>query len=261
MNATVDLTRGGGARFSARLLGSRMTCWSALRGLGTSALARATIIMPVIGYVLILNTSFLDWFGLAPAAGTAGSKPAGMNLLQTPAWRLVFIYYGLTLTGLATALFGLFCPRPQRKCADSLDYSREMAPLFEAPHNWTVLWNNLVNLATNRPRFFKWVCSDEVRTDVALRRLHIQSVSPLKEIEIQGTKQKGPLREVPQSADVMAALRTQFAWTNLEKAPVRLIIFMFYALGLLLVLASSLWGIAEVTATVFGEELIVSPFA
>src|SRR3954468_22128385 len=95
------------------VFGWKVTRWSTLRALGNSPLARATIVIPVVGYLLIMNGEFVAWFDPDAAAVHA----SGVPLLFTHAWRLIFIYYGLTLTALATAWYGLACPKLIKKYA------------------------------------------------------------------------------------------------------------------------------------------------
>ncbi len=203
--------------------------------------------MPLLGYLLILNSWFLENSGLAPPHGQ-------VPLMHTHAWRFVLIYYGLTCTGIATALFGFFCPLPQKKYADGIDYAREVNELFALDTKWTALTTTLMEIETRRPSFFKWLCSEDLRRDLKLRCGEIESGTPLEE-----TKRT---RTAPQqgAALTMAALRTQYALTNVETAWARALVFVLYVIGILLVTASAIWGIAEVTATVFRWSLPPSPF-
>jgi hypothetical protein len=94
------------ARRWTRLLRLKPAGWVGLRGLGESALAKATMVMPVVGYLLILNRAFLHW--LDPSLPETGAAPVP-PLMHAAAWRLICIYYGLTFTGVATTLYALLC--------------------------------------------------------------------------------------------------------------------------------------------------------
>ena len=123
---------------ASRLLGSSFMAWSFFRGIGNSSIARATIIVPVIGYLLILNSDFVSWV-VHSDASTATSVRPHVSLLCTKAWRLVAIYYGLTCIGVATALFGFMCPFMHRKYGDSMDYALGVKDIFKSDQSWSTL--------------------------------------------------------------------------------------------------------------------------
>jgi hypothetical protein len=90
--------------------------WSTLRTVGRSRLARATIFIPLVGYLFIFNSEIVGFFHLLPIfSGDQSSKAEieGINLS-----RLICIYIGLFCIGIGSIIFAVFCPS---EIADNLD--------------------------------------------------------------------------------------------------------------------------------------------
>ena len=95
--------------------------WSTLRGIGNSSAAKATILMPLIGYLFLFNGHFVTWLALHPATGvTTEATQAALG------WRLLCLYYGLTLVAVATVVYALRCPYVCKRYADAVDYARDV---------------------------------------------------------------------------------------------------------------------------------------
>jgi hypothetical protein len=239
----------GAQSLSGRLFGRAWSAWSSLSKLGNSPLAKATIVVPVLGYLLIMNEEFRDWFATGhcvscPAAEVHEALDQPVPLIYTHVWRLIFIYFGLTLTGIATAIFGLFCPFSSRKYGDGIDYALNVLPLFASREQWESLAETLSGRPANRRHFLAWFCSKDLQDDLKTR---VDVIS-------------GFARTTPDNATIMSLLRTSYRFVDFEKPFRRLAIFLLYFTGLLLVAASALWGAAEVTAMLLGKELPPSPF-
>lgn len=101
----------------------RRISWSALSGVGNSPMARLTILMPVIGYLIVFNSNISGW--LKPLL------PLRKNL-QPDIWdylydkNLVFLYFGLLVFGIGVTIFTAMAPAPIRKFPHVEDYIRSM---------------------------------------------------------------------------------------------------------------------------------------
>lgn len=96
--------------------------WSQLRAIGNSRAVQASIIFPIIGYVIVLSstlTSVID-------GGLAGQASDHARDLWSRLWalKLYFVYFGLLNLGVGSALYQLRCPRQVKKHADWEDYIR-----------------------------------------------------------------------------------------------------------------------------------------
>jgi hypothetical protein len=86
---------------------------------GNSAAVRASIVVPVIGYLIILNSTFTDYL-----------KLHGIEWVHEPAtisdriWgtKLYLIYFGLMSLGLGAAIYQWKCPHFVKKHPDWTDY-------------------------------------------------------------------------------------------------------------------------------------------
>ena len=77
--------------------------WSKLRELGQSNLVKASVLMPVFGYLLLLNENVHHFLTILYDA----SWPA--NYLP-PLWRVWLLFYGTFLLASGSLLFSTFCP-------------------------------------------------------------------------------------------------------------------------------------------------------
>jgi hypothetical protein len=228
-----------------RIFGANATAWSALRKLGNSPLAKATIAVPILAHLLILNASVLEWLEAADystrceAAYSSDAVP--VPLLYTGAWRLVFLYYGLTFTGIATAIFGFFCPFSHKKYGDAIDYAINVKQLFPTEESRATVRQTLD--AFRRRRFFGWFCPRDVQGDLEIRWSDL-------------SKEGGKFDE----GLLVSSLRTQYRVVDFAKPPVRVLVFAFYAAGLVIVGLAAAWGMLEVAAALFAKELIASPW-
>ena len=89
--------------------------WSNLRGISNSYAAKATILVPVIGYWIVFNETLVHWLRLATQFGNG--SPVG----EVPR-RLLWLYLGLVLIGIASAVYLWRCPRVIKKYGDAEDY-------------------------------------------------------------------------------------------------------------------------------------------
>ncbi len=106
-------------KFDKRLL------WSTLRPIGNSTSARVAIAMPVAGYLILLNEEVLRLADVAPRFRL---------LVSASPWRLVCVYYGSFLVGVASLIYGLRCPTQIRKYDSAVEYRNAEVDFF-TPRN------------------------------------------------------------------------------------------------------------------------------
>jgi hypothetical protein len=76
--------------------------WTDLRAVSNSSAARATIFVPLIGYLIIFNDNLVHFLDLARELG--GSPVHGVSS------RLLWIYFGLCSVSVGAVLYGFACP-------------------------------------------------------------------------------------------------------------------------------------------------------
>jgi len=83
--------------------------WSSLKRIGQSPAARATILVPMIGYFILLHQEFAHLFQFK----VGRERPLcvlSVCVELTPIARYYFVYFGLFVVGLATLIFRVRCP-------------------------------------------------------------------------------------------------------------------------------------------------------
>lgn len=79
--------------------------WSLLGSVGNSGVAKATILIPIIGYMIIFNENLVQYFNLAKEVG---GVRLGEEFTVSP--RLLIIYFGLCAVAVGASLYSFFCP-------------------------------------------------------------------------------------------------------------------------------------------------------
>lgn len=102
---------------------STMASWEALGGIGRSSFGRATILAPFVGYLIIFNPTFVEFFSSTLPSEPSQVPPAILSLHSS---RLSFLYFGLLLLGTGIAAFLVFAPEQQRHYRSLKDYLEEM---------------------------------------------------------------------------------------------------------------------------------------
>ena len=89
--------------------------WSRLRALGNSGLVQASILMPVFGYMLLLNDNIHAYLTI---------KYDGWLLNYLPSkWRIWLVFYGSFSVAIASLLFAAFCPWEVKRYASGFEMS------------------------------------------------------------------------------------------------------------------------------------------
>ena len=113
----------------------RWPTWADLRGIGNSNAVRASIIVPVIGYLIILNSTIADYL-----------KLHGIEWVHQPAsvwdhlWslKLYLVYFGLMFLGVGAAIYQWKCPSFVKKYGDWADYVAGVAPHIDSAQVMTL---------------------------------------------------------------------------------------------------------------------------
>lgn len=98
--------------------------WHNLSALGTSPIVRLSILMPVAGYLILLNEQIVNF---------AQQLDPRFQLWGTGSpWRLVLIFYGTALLGVASILFEWRCPGVPKRYRAAVDFVEAERGFFEA---------------------------------------------------------------------------------------------------------------------------------
>jgi hypothetical protein len=74
--------------------------WNSLRGIGNSPVARASIAVPILGYLILFHRDLIDYLKMH-AQFCDGC---------TVSWRLHFLYFGSCFFALGALVYGFYCP-------------------------------------------------------------------------------------------------------------------------------------------------------
>lgn len=95
--------------------------WSSIAGIGNSAPARLTALVPLVGYLIIYNKIIADFFFLSINSITESVGPASiLDLFRS--LKLTFLYFGLLLFGMGAIIFALSAPSRIRRYKTPEEY-------------------------------------------------------------------------------------------------------------------------------------------
>jgi hypothetical protein len=94
--------------------GQVFVSWCLLRSIGNSKAAKLTILIPLIGYLILLNEDVISHLELSKQIFGA---PADATLT-----RLLLIYCGLVFVAVASTIFAIACPLEVKRYASSEEY-------------------------------------------------------------------------------------------------------------------------------------------
>jgi hypothetical protein len=97
--------------------------WTGLRSVGNSPLARLTIIIPLVGYLIIFNEYALQYLHLSHRL--FDGQPTSTSEVQSTqiSMRLLLIYFGLCAVALASAIYTVACPPEIKRHGSPTEYS------------------------------------------------------------------------------------------------------------------------------------------
>ncbi|PKR87887.1 hypothetical protein CXZ10_17325 [Pleomorphomonas diazotrophica] len=105
--------------------------WSVLRGLGNSPIAKATIAVPLVGYLLLFNREIVQFLSLH----TDFCRPRSCG----PSLRLLLLYLGCCSIAIGAALYGLRCPTLIKKYDSAAGFFEAEKAYFCQPRNFEYL--------------------------------------------------------------------------------------------------------------------------
>ncbi|MGH1477396.1 MAG: hypothetical protein ACRBM6_01480 [Geminicoccales bacterium] len=77
--------------------------WADIHSVGNSNLAKSTILMPIVGYMIVFNENLVEYFYLSEIFVWQDDKQLS--------YRLFLFYFGLSFIGMASLSFQYFCPK------------------------------------------------------------------------------------------------------------------------------------------------------
>jgi hypothetical protein len=195
--------------------------WSSLRLYGNAPLVRSTILIPVLGYFLLLNANLVEWLQLHAPWVPGSSFDVG--------WKILCFYYGSLVLAAGTSLFAWWCPRPMKKYAGPVEFSGAELTFFTAGEHF----NHLRAM----------VFSEHDSMNERQRRMP----------ELNGmdaTAHEAGCSPRSQRDQLAIQMLTQhWHWHDTQHMAVRITILLLFFFGSGLVLSPSLWTIGQVTAS------------
>lgn len=121
----------GDPEIPINLLASRLIPWSVLARIGRSSVMRLTVFAPFVGYYIIFNENI--WHYLQLNASVLGFEAVGGEQFQEYITRnSYYTYFGLFSLGVASLIFGFFCPRAVQNSVDEVAHAMKFE-FVEAP--------------------------------------------------------------------------------------------------------------------------------
>jgi hypothetical protein len=114
-----------------KLLLPRYVHWSAVNSLSNSFAARATILIPLIGYLILFNEKMADYLNLIGVLD-AGDNQYGVS------FRLLSLYMGLCFVAAAVMIYSLRCPREIKGYSTAPDFIAKVQDTISGPSLRTV---------------------------------------------------------------------------------------------------------------------------
>ena len=147
--------------------------WSVLRTLGSSRILAFSVFVPFLGFLILFNQQIVDWLLLSPlfvgrTSGNLGeatieaTREATLN-------RLYIAYFGLSLLGIGSFLFSIFCPGEIKELNSASEYISYEKPLVSQPRLSLLVatvavdyWSNLINPSKLRTAPKSWSYPAEI---------------------------------------------------------------------------------------------------
>lgn len=100
---------------------SQMINWTALGHIGNSKIARLTILMPVIGYLILFNSTLQEFFEVKlPLLDNENANFGFWRALYDQ--NLYFLYFGLLTFGSGVAVYSITAPQQIKRHGSAEDY-------------------------------------------------------------------------------------------------------------------------------------------
>jgi hypothetical protein len=103
--------------------------WNNLRSIGNSPIARASIAVPILGYIIVFHRDLIDYLKIH------SNFCDGCSV----SWRLHFLYFGSCFFAVGSVLYGLVCPALIKKYAGATEFFEGEKYYFTNPRNFAYL--------------------------------------------------------------------------------------------------------------------------
>ncbi len=103
--------------------------WNNLRGVGNSPIARASIAVPILGYLIVFHRDLIDYLKIHSSFCDG----------CTVSWRLHFLYFGSCFFAVGSILYGLYCPALIKRYGGANDFFDSEKYYFTNSRNFDYL--------------------------------------------------------------------------------------------------------------------------
>jgi hypothetical protein len=111
----------------------RASRWGNLRLIGNSVASRATIAVPILGYLVLFNSYVVN--ALTLHSSLCGDSGCGVS------WRLQFIYFGCCAVSVGAATYAVWCPSVIKLYPGASNFFDAEKGYFSHPTNLNYLFN------------------------------------------------------------------------------------------------------------------------
>ncbi len=181
---------------------------SDLREIGNLWVVKATILLPVIGYLILFNAEIIRYLKLS-------SEITGTTNDATISWRLLAVYFGLLAIAVASVLYSWRCPILVKRYGRAADYvTAEAESIGEIA---------LADL------------------EEALRVNHPKEYAQLRDVvDRRSTRISASTDEAIIRANTIDIMQRVYLMANVSRPTLRRAIFVLFARGFLILLIPSL---------------------
>jgi hypothetical protein len=103
--------------------------WNNLRNIGNSPIARASIALPILGYLIVFHRDLIDYLKIHSSFCDG----------CTVSWRLHFLYFGSCFFAIGALVYGFYCPPLIKKYAGATEFFENEKYYFTNPNNYEYL--------------------------------------------------------------------------------------------------------------------------
>jgi hypothetical protein len=106
-----------------------LLAWDQLRSVGNSRIVQASVLFPILGFLILFNDQALS---LLAMAGLDRAPPHSGPVAWLWTKKLYFLYFGLMSLGSGSLLYAIHCPFIIKKHGDASDFVRIDGPTMSA---------------------------------------------------------------------------------------------------------------------------------
>jgi hypothetical protein len=191
--------------------------WSVLRPYGNSAAVRLSVLVPVIGYLLILNTYVVDYISKL--------DPRFSMISEDYPYRLLVFYIATIFLATASLLYSRFCPALVRKYPSPVEFINSDIEFFWATGHYDF------TEAQVRSEYVSLADDDRARNEFGRIDALLQPTGGDTE------ERRGRLIEL---------LTIKYHVRDIQKPILRGVCFALYIIGFILLAIPTLWTFLEV---------------